>query len=130
MANGTGSPLRDPGDRSVVIVEDDVLIAEDLAWMCRDFDLSVLETFYVGEGTAERILELAPRYVLMDVRLGGAIDGVEVARLVHDEAPSIRVVFVTGSNEPPTIQRINEDHPHRILIKPIAPQDLREAVEG
>ena len=40
------------------------------------------------------------------------------------------MIFISGSNEPPTIARINEDHPAAILIKPVAPDDLRNALNG
>lgn len=64
----------------------------------------------------------------MDVRLGGKRDGVDVAMAIHTINPDIKIVFVTGSSEPPTIDRINMDHPHRILIKPISPGDLADAL--
>ena len=39
-----------------------------------------------------------------------------------------RIIFITGSNEPPTIQRIESVTPHRVLIKPIDPEALRSAL--
>jgi DNA-binding NarL/FixJ family response regulator len=113
---------------NVIIVEDEILIAEDLRLMCEDFGAHVLEMRHTATGTAERIIELQPDYVLMDVRLGGRRDGVNVAQDVHDHTPGVKVIFITGSNEPPTIRRIENDHPHRILIKPISPHQLREAL--
>ena len=111
----------------VIVVEDDVMLAEDLRLTCEDLGIDVLDMIHSAEGAAERILERRPDYVLMDVRLGGRRDGVDIAEEVYRSAPEIRLVFVTGSNEPPTIRRINEDHPFRILIKPTSPQELRDA---
>lgn len=113
---------------TVMIVEDDFLIAEDLRLLVVEFGARVIEVLTSAEGAAERIVEKAPDYVLMDVRLGGRRDGVDVAQQVHDSRPEIRLVFVTGSNEPPTIERIETDDPYRILIKPIGPEELREAL--
>lgn len=115
-------------ERTVVIVEDDFLIAEDLKMMCEDAGAKVLDVLHDAAGASERILSLAPAYVLMDVRLGGRRDGVDVARAVHEEAPATRLIFITGSNEPPTIARIREDDPFEILIKPISELDLRRAL--
>ncbi len=113
---------------TVVIVEDDYLIAEDLRSMCEDFGTNVLAVRHDASETAEKIIALAPDYVLMDVRLGGDRDGVSVAQQVYASNTEIKLVFVTGSNEPQTIERIETDHPHRILIKPISPDQLREAL--
>ncbi len=112
-----------------MIVEDDFLIAEDLRGMCEDFGAEVLSVRHRPEGTVEEILRLKPNFVLMDVRLGGKRDGVDLAQDIHDRADGIRLVFITGSNEPPTIERIKHDHPFRILIKPISPAQLREALQ-
>jgi DNA-binding NarL/FixJ family response regulator len=112
----------------VVIVEDNYLIAEDLRELCQDFGAQVSDVLYRAEGAVERILELAPDVVLMDVRLDGVRDGVDIAIDLHTRCPQTQVVFVTGSDEPPMIARINQDHPHRILVKPVAPERLREAL--
>ena len=113
---------------SIVIVEDDFLIAEDLRALCEEFGGRVLDVLDAGEGAAARILELSPSHVLMDVRLGGARDGIEVAQEVLTASPETRLIFITGSNEPPTIHRIEDSRPWRLLIKPIAPGELREAL--
>ncbi|MCR8825625.1 response regulator [Pseudosulfitobacter koreensis] len=113
---------------TVVIVEDDFLIAEDLRTMSEDFGANVLAVRHAASGTAEKILALAPDFVLMDVRLGGDRDGVSVAQQIYRTNTQIKLIFVTGSNEPQTIERIETDHPHRILIKPISPDQLREAL--
>lgn len=113
---------------SVVIVEDDFLIAEHLKLICGDVGATVLDKLSSADGAAERILELAPDFALMDVRLGGKRDGVDVANAVHAANPDIRLVFITGSSEPPTVARIKEDHPFAILFKPISAADLKEAL--
>ncbi len=113
---------------TVAIVEDDFLIAEDLREMCEEFGAQVLDVLHEAEGAAERILSLRPGFVLMDVRLGPGKDGVDVARDVRAGAPATRVIFITGSNEPRTISRIESSCPHALLIKPIAPGDLRRAL--
>lgn len=114
--------------KTIVIVEDDFLIAEDLRGMCEEFGATVLGMASSADRAFEEIKAHRPQYVLMDVRLGGKRDGVDVAQWVHDIMPEIKLIFITGSNEPPTIARIQQDHPYRILIKPIAPQQLKEAL--
>ena len=113
---------------NVFIVEDDVLIAEDLRAMCEEFGATVVGMAHSAEEAFAAIETSDAQYVLMDVRLGGKRDGVDVAQWVNDVKPDVKLVFITGSNEPPTIERIHQDHPFRILIKPIQPEQLREAL--
>lgn len=112
---------------TVVILEDDVLIAEDLRMICEDQGARVLEVLHRADGAADRILQLAPDVALLDVRLGEG-DGVDVAGALARGGAATRLVFVTGSNEPPTLERIDALAPHRVLIKPVSPGQLAEAL--
>lgn len=115
-------------DKTAVIVEDDFLIADDLRMMCEEAGVTVMDVLGKAKGAVERIVGLAPTYLLIDVRLGRHGDGIAVADAVHSEHPSTKLVFVTASSEPPTLDRINAEEPHRVLIKPISGADLREAL--
>lgn len=115
-------------NKRIIIVEDDYLIADYLSGVCEDMGAEVIGVASNADDAISLILANRPDYVLMDVRLKGARDGVDVAWDVHDMLPATKVIFVTGSNEPPTLARIHEDHPYRILIKPIAPEDLQRAM--
>lgn len=114
----------------VIIVEDEFLISEYLSEVCKDIGAEVVAVAYNADEAHHVILEEKPDFVLMDVRLKGEVDGVDVAKSVYKKMPEVKIIFITGSNEPSTIERINSDHPYRILIKPINPLDLREAILG
>ncbi len=115
---------------SVIIVEDEFLISNYLASLCNQMSIDVLGSAAHADEAIAMILDLKPNYVLMDVRLQGKRDGVDIANRVHESLPHIRIIYVTGSSEPPTIDRINTDNPFRILIKPINPDELRSAFEA
>lgn len=113
--------------KTCVIVEDEYLISADLARLCNKFGVEVLGDAASVEEAYDILGTTEPDYVLMDVRLGGKRDGVDVAEWMHARRPDTRIIYVTGSNEPPIMERIRADHPHRVLIKPVAPKSLREA---
>jgi DNA-binding NarL/FixJ family response regulator len=117
-----------PDRRRAVIVEDEFLIADYLADLCELYDVEVVGSADNGEDAIRIIRETRPDFVLMDVRLVGPMDGVEIAKTVYNEQDKLKIIYITGSNEPPTIARINSDHPYQILIKPILPDDLRRAL--
>ena len=115
--------------KRVVIVEDDYLIADFLAQLCGDFGMEVVGKAFNAAEAMKVIEETTPDYILMDVRLQGKRDGVDIANAVHAKRPNVKIIFITGSNEPPTLDRIQEDDPYKILIKPIDPEELRAAFE-
>ena len=116
-----------PEAKDVIIVEDEFLIMEYLSDLCDDMGVRVVGTAANAEDALSIIREKKPKYVLMDVRLGGRRDGVDVAMALYEEMPDTRVIFITGSNEPPTVKRIKSDHPYRILFKPFKREELEEA---
>jgi len=115
---------------TVVVVEDDVLISLYLQGLCKDFGATVLGYAVDGDTALAMLTEMKPSHVLMDMRLRGEKDGVDVGKVIYKTQPTIKVIYITGSNEPETQARIGTDHPYRVLIKPINPNDLKDALLG
>lgn len=65
--------------------------------------------------------------MLSDVRLGDGRDGVDAAREIRDTV-GCQVIFITGSREPSTLERIQSQHPAPILFKPVSDAGLRAAL--
>lgn len=117
-----------PSKRSVLIVDDEFIIADTLGLQVQEMGLEVCGT----ASTARAAIDLAqthrPDVILMDVRLKGDEDGVDAALEIHRTVGS-KVIFITGSREPATMARIQLDHPAGVLFKPIYGQQLRLAIE-
>jgi CheY-like chemotaxis protein len=114
-------------NRSVLVVDDEAVIAE--LW-CIHMRAMGLEVCGVA-ATADDAVTLAeahrPAVVLMDMRLRGTKDGVDAALAIHASVGS-KVIFITGSQEPDTMARIQLDHPTAVLIKPVSDRLLQRAV--
>ncbi len=70
----------------VLIVEDEVLVAEDIAEYLRD---NGYEVNGIATSTNECMNQLKQEQadvVLLDIRLKGETDGVEAARIIHDKS--------------------------------------------
>ena len=119
------SDLRD----CVLVVDDEALIADLWATMLEDMGLEVCGT----AATAEEAVQLAqtqrPKVVLMDVRLRGAMDGVDAAIAIHQSVGS-KVIFITASKEPSTAARIDLDHPWGVLFKPVTERNFQATVSA
>ena len=117
-------PLKD----CVAVVDDEVLIATGLSLQLEGLGMKVCGTAGSADEAVALVQAHRPAVVLMDVRLGGEKDGVDAALAIHDTVGS-KVIFVTGSREPITMERISQDHPAGVLVKPITDGQLRQAIE-
>ena len=115
-------------NRCVLVVEDHAMISEMWCLHMEIMGLEVCGTATTADDAIDLAAEHRPAIVLMDVRLIGEKDGVDAAMAIHDAVGS-KVIFITGSNEPSTIARIEQDHPAAVLIKPVADHLLRSTVE-
>jgi two-component system, response regulator PdtaR len=115
-------------DTCVLVVDDEQLIALSLRMTLEDMGIEVCGM----AATADKAVELArlhqPGIILMDVRLRGRRDGVDAALEIH-RTLDVAIIFITGSREPETLERIRLDNPEVILFKPILPVHLREAIK-
>jgi DNA-binding NarL/FixJ family response regulator len=114
-------------EKAVLIVEDEHLIAMGLSAQIEDMGLEVCGTADTAEGAVSQARMHRPAIILMDVRLRGEKDGIDAARAIHDSVGS-KVIFITGSREQETIDRIGQDHPFAILFKPVSDRQLEATV--
>jgi DNA-binding NarL/FixJ family response regulator len=112
---------------SVLVVDDEFLIAMGFRSQVEDMGLAVCGTAATAEDAIIQAQTHRPAVVLMDMRLWGKRDGVDAAIAIHNTVGS-KVIFITGSREPATIERINQDHPFALLFKPVSSRQLRSAI--
>ncbi|MBO9557005.1 MAG: response regulator [Caulobacter sp.] len=112
---------------TVLVVDDEFLVAEGLCMQVEDMNLQVCGTATNADEALALAMMFRPEVVLMDMRLRGEQDGVDAALAIHAEVGS-KVIFITGSREQSTIDRIHEDHPAGLLFKPVSDRQLRMAI--
>ena len=113
----------------VAVIDDEFIIAEGLTLQLEDLGMTVCGTAATADDAVRLVQEKRPAIVLMDVRLDGEKDGVDAAIAIHETVGS-KVIFVTGSREPATMERIQLDHPAGVLFKPISDWQLRQAIDA
>jgi DNA-binding NarL/FixJ family response regulator len=111
----------------VLVVDDEFLITRLLTIYIEEMGLEVCGTAATADDAIRLAQEHRPAVVLMDMRLIGAKDGVDAALAIHDTVGS-KVIFVTGSSEPATLERIKLDHPKAVLFKPVTERQVRAAI--
>jgi len=112
----------------ILVVEDEAIIAADLAETLGSLGYDVVATVDTAEDAIVSAANLAPDIVLMDVRLAGAIDGIEAAATIKQRA-DIPVIFLTAHSDDETLTRAIGIGPLGYLVKPFRPSELRGAIE-
>jgi DNA-binding NarL/FixJ family response regulator len=107
----------------VAVVDDEFLIAAGLTMQLEELGMTVCGTAATAQEAVALVQANRPAVVLMDVRLAGEQDGIDAALAIHATVGS-KVIFVTGSREPATLDRI------QLLFKPVTDRQLREAIDA
>lgn len=111
----------------ILIVEDNLIVRAHLKVIVERLGYHVCGLAASADQAVALADSTRPDAILMDVRLGGARDGVDAA-LDICESRAVPVIYVTGSNEPQTLERIESDHPSGVLIKPVVPDQLGQVL--
>jgi len=104
--------------RTVLIVDDEAIIAELWSVYVEAIGVEVCGVAATADDAIRLARQHTPAVVVMDMRLRGEADGVDAAIAIHASVGS-RVIFITGSQEPSTLERIQLDHPTAVLVKPV-----------
>ncbi|MDX2062515.1 MAG: response regulator [Bacteroidia bacterium] len=121
------TPTPNPPTR-VFIVEDEILIAENARVKLTKLGYDVVHVAMTGEEAVVKILELRPDVVLMDIKLGGELDGIETAGQVLESYP-VPIIFTTAYSDQATLSRVKSILPYGYIIKPYQLTDLSTNIE-
>ncbi len=114
--------------RRILVVEDEVLIAESIRGKLLGLGYEVPDPIAFGEEAVRRAEELQPDLVLMDIKLGGEMDGVKAAEQIR-ECLGVPVIYLTAYADAETLRRAGLTEPFGYLLKPLRMEDLRSTVE-
>src|SRR5438067_123752 len=110
----------------ILIVEDELLIAEDLKHKVRQLGHTVVGHAATGESAVQQAAETRPELILMDLRLRGDITGLEAARRIC-EAQTVAIVYVTA-NANSIAASCDEQRRQFVLPKPFTIAQLAAAI--
>ena len=114
--------------KSLLVVEDEALVARDIKARLTRMGYLVLGTAGRGEEAIEKALALRPDLILMDINLKGEIDGVEAAiriRALYD----VPVIFCTAFSNEATLERAKVSEPYGYVLKPFDNRELEINIE-
>lgn len=113
---------------SILIVEDEFIVAADLNGKLKKMGYAVIGETNSGEQAIELAHRHRPSLILMDVRLAGALDGIEAATRIRREL-ALPVVFLTAHSDATTLERAGHAEAFGYILKPFDDRELHTHIE-
>lgn len=113
---------------TVLIVEDDPIIAADLGYLVKDFGYSPYPAVSTAADALQLLENVVPDLLLVDVSLEGDMDGIALVEAINKKH-NLPIVFLTALHDRDTINRIKATQPSAYLVKPIQEHNLQTSLE-
>jgi RNA polymerase sigma factor (sigma-70 family) len=112
----------------VLIVEDEPVIAENIAMYLNNNDFRVSGIAYDIDEARQELMQNTPDVVLMDINLGCDEDGIDMAAYINKKY-QIPLLFLTAYADKKTIERAKEVEPAAYIVKPFNEKALLASLE-
>lgn len=113
---------------NIFIVEDESIVAKDIQNSLVKLGYNVIGVANNGKDAIEKITELGPDLVLMDIMIKGPMTGIEVSEKIK-ETVSVPVIFLTAYADEGTLSRAKITEPYGYILKPFKEIDLHSTIE-
>jgi DNA-binding NarL/FixJ family response regulator len=108
---------------SILIVEDEALVASYIQEVLEESGFAVAGVASSGHEAISLASERAPDMALVDIKLAGPMDGIEVASLLGEQF-RIGSIFLSAACDPATMERAQKVAPLGFLQKPFRPSQV------
>jgi PAS domain S-box-containing protein len=112
----------------IMIVEDERIIAEYIQSSLKTLGYYVGDIASSGEEAIAKAGNLRPDLVLMDIKIRGEIDGIDVADVLRTKF-DIPVVYLTAYSDAELLNRAKKTEPLGYIIKPFGESELHTVIE-
>ena len=114
--------------KKVLIVEDDMILSMVNKRYVESLGHQVVQSVRNGLDAIAAVKKHNPDVILMDIRIEGAIDGIEAMEEIRTFS-DVAVIYLTGNSEPATQLRAEKTNMLAFCTKPISVDDLKSAFE-
>ena len=112
----------------ILIVEDEAIMALDLAESLESAGYQALETVASGAAALAIYEKIKVDLVLMDIQIKGDLDGIDTAIQLQKIRP-VPLIYLTGQTDAATVERAKISFPSAYLAKPFDEKNLFLAIE-
>jgi len=112
------------GLKRILIVEDDMIIQMFLNKIITSLGFDVVGEARTCEQALQKVNDLKPEIILMDIGIAGDKDGIITTQLIN-QSHEIPVLFLTGNSDESTLNRAKSVNPAGFVFKPINENHLK-----
>ncbi|HNR15157.1 MAG TPA: response regulator transcription factor [Chitinophagaceae bacterium] len=112
----------------VLIVEDEPLIAEDIATALINNDFTVSAIVYSKDDALAELKNNPPDLVVLDINLNGGEEGIEIAKVINEKY-FLPFVYLTSYSDKLTLIHAKNTEPAGYIVKPFSDAGLFAAME-
>lgn len=112
----------------VLIVEDEPLIAKNIAMYLRNNDFEVSAVAFDPEEALYQLKRQPPDFAILDINLENGRDGIHIAEYINKHV-FIPFVYLTSYSDKETIERAKKTNPSGFIVKPFNEQTLYATIE-
>ena len=100
----------------ILIVEDEAILAMVYMKQLRELGYQDVGLAFSGEDALNAMEKGRPKLILLDIKLRGDLDGIEVAEIIR-RRHAVPIVYITAYSDPETLRRAWLTQPACILSK-------------
>jgi two-component system, LytTR family, response regulator LytT len=112
----------------ILIVEDEVIIADNICDTLTDYGYNVLEPAISYTEAIETIEREKPDIAILDVQLAGKKSGIDLATEINNKY-KFPFIFLTSNSDKTTLDEAKKAEPFAFLVKPFVKEELYAAIE-
>jgi hypothetical protein len=112
----------------ILVVEDESIVAKDIQKTLEKLGYEVPATASSAASAYEKLEQIEPDLVFLDIKLKGEEDGIHIAGHIKEKY-DIPVIFLTSYVDQETLDRAKVTEPYGYIVKPFNESDLKTTVE-
>ena len=114
----------------VVIVDDHPLVAEGIEAILDGYDdITVVATLSGGQAIVDRLEELAPDVILMDLNMPG-INGLSATEMILEQRPETRVLVLSMHDTPEYVSTALGHGASGYVLKDVPSEEVKRAIDA
>ncbi len=114
--------------KNILIIEDDPVIAEDIAFYAEEFGYTVCGKAYNDKDALIMLAEGNADFVFLDIELNCERNGIDIAKIINSEF-FIPFAFITSFTDNKTLALVKDTYPVGYLVKPFNEKEIKTTIE-
>ncbi len=113
----------------VLIVDDHPMVTEGIQAILESYDdITVVGTLGNGQEAVERVNELAPDVILLDLNMPG-VSGLNATEMILEERPETRILILSMHDSPEYISTALSHGAKGYILKDVPTDEIKTAIE-